>query len=98
MQLSQSIKTNLDLKDCLAQIIKKQSSVLVVTLSENVCCLNSKKVSIIWYDMNSKNVFIDLFVSSGMYSWLITQKIAALTYMSSEKYVQFDNSCQYWFI
>ena len=48
--------------------------------------------------MNSKNVFIDLFVSSGMYSWLITQKIAALTYMSSEKYVQFDNSCQYWFI
>ena len=48
--------------------------------------------------MNSKNVFIDLFVSSGMYSWLITQKIAALTYVSSEKYVQFDNSCQYWFI
>ena len=48
--------------------------------------------------MNSKNVFIDLFVSSGMYSWLINQKIAALTYMSSEKYVQFDNSCQYWFI
>ena len=98
MQLSQSIKTNLHPKDCLAQIIKKQSSVLVVTLSENVCCLNSKKVSIIWYDMNSKNVFIDLFVSSGMYSCLITQKIAALIYMSSEKYVQFDNNCQYWFI
>ena len=48
--------------------------------------------------MNSKIVFIDLFVSSGMYGCLITQKIAALIYMSSEKYVQFDNNCQYWFI